>query len=293
MAGTPTDGHASAPGGPNDAGVAVALTESPSPRGRRLALVGPGRAGGAVAGALAAGGWTVVGVAGRDADAASVRATAQRFGAVAGDPATVVAGADLVVIATPDRAIEVVAGAIADSVAPDTLVIHLSGARGVEALQAIPARTGALHPLQTLPDPIQGTTRLAGAYAAVAGDAAVEELANDMGMIPFRVADEDRVAYHAAACIASNHMVTLLAQVEACTDVPVAAFLPLMQATLDNVADLGTRGALTGPVARGDVATVRAHLDAIPVTERPAYAAMARRTAVLAGRADEFAAVLT
>ena len=196
-------------------------------------------------------------------------------------------------IATPDRAIEAVAGAIADSVAPDTLVIHLSGARGVEALEAIPARTGALHPLQTLPDPIQGTTRLAGAYAAVAGDSAVEDLANDMGMIPFRVADEDRVAYHAAACIASNHLVTLLAQVEGCTDVPVAAFLPLMQATLDNVADLGTRGALTGPVARGDVATVRAHLDAMPVTERPAYAAMARRTAVLAGRADEFAAVLT
>jgi predicted short-subunit dehydrogenase-like oxidoreductase (DUF2520 family) len=81
--------------------------------------------------------------------------------------------------------------------------------------------------------------------------------------------------------------------VEACTDVPVAAFLPLMRATLDNVADLGTRAALTGPVARGDVATVRAHLAAIPDAEREAYVAMARRTAALAGRTEDLAEVLT
>jgi predicted short-subunit dehydrogenase-like oxidoreductase (DUF2520 family) len=270
----------------------VALTESPSPPGRRLALVGPGRAGGAVAGALAAVGWRVVGVAGRAPTAPSVAATAQRFGAVVGEPAAVVADAELVVIATPDHAIDAVASTIAGSVAPDALVIHLSGARGVDALDAIAGRTGALHPLQTLPDPVRAATRLAGAYAAVAGDAAVEDLALALGMIPFRVADADRVAYHAAACIASNHLVTLLAQVEACTDVPVAAFLPLMRATLENVADLGTRPALTGPVARGDVATVRAHLAAIPASERAAYSALARRAAVLAGRADDFAAVL-
>ena len=65
-----------------------------------------------------------------------------------------------------------------------------------------------------------------------------------------------------------------------------------MRATLENVAELGTRAALTGPVARGDVATVRGHLAAIPTSERDAYLAMARRTAVLADRIDELAAVL-
>ena len=122
-------------------------------------------------------------------DAPAVQAVVSRFGAEAGEPAAVVAGADLVVIATPDDAIDAVAADIAGAVDPDTLVIHLSGARGVDALTAVPARTGALHPLQSLPDPEIGATRLAGSYAAVAGDAEVEALATAMGMIPFRIAD--------------------------------------------------------------------------------------------------------
>src|SRR4051794_24422828 len=274
-------------------GVAVSDPEPSSEPGRRLALVGPGRAGGAVARALADTGWRVVGVAGRAVDAPSVRATAAHFGAVAGTPAAVARGVDLVLIATPDRAVEAVAAEIADAVAPATLVVHLSGARGLDALAAVPARTGALHPLQSLPNAELGVGRLAGAYAAVAGDPEVEDLARAMGMHPLRVADGDRAAYHAAACIASNHLVALLAQAEACTDVPLEALLPLVRATVDNVAALGTRDALTGPVARGDAATVRAHLAAIPPAERDAYLAMARRAAVLVDRADELAPVLT
>jgi predicted short-subunit dehydrogenase-like oxidoreductase (DUF2520 family) len=264
---------------------------SPEP-GRRLTLIGPGRAGGAVTGALAAAGWQVVGVAGRAPDAASVQAAAGRFGATAGTPAAVARLADLVVIATPDGVIDAVAASIADAVAVDALVVHLAGSRGLDALASIPARTGALHPLQSLPDAEVGRARLVGAYAAVAGDDAVEELARTIGMTPFRVADADRVRYHAAACVASNHLVTLLAQVEACTEVPLDAFLPLVRATLDNVTALGVRAALTGPVARGDTTTVRAHVAAVPATERDAYVAMARRTAVLAGTADELAEVL-
>jgi predicted short-subunit dehydrogenase-like oxidoreductase (DUF2520 family) len=274
----------------------VAKPEPPQPpsrgRGRRLALIGPGRAGGAVAGALVAAGWRVVAVAGREPDAPGVQAAAARFGAEAVAPATAVPGMDLVVIATPDHAIDAVAALIADAVAPSALVIHLSGARGVDALAGVGARTGALHPLQSLPDAVRGASRLAGSYAAVAGDPEVEDLARAMQMVPFRIADADRVGYHAAACIASNHLVALLAQVETCTRVPVGAFLPLMQATLENVGELGPSAALTGPVARGDVATVRAHLAAIPVSEREAYVAMARRTAVLAGRGDELEDVL-
>jgi predicted short-subunit dehydrogenase-like oxidoreductase (DUF2520 family) len=264
----------------------------PSPVGRRIALIGPGRAGGAVAAALVAAGGHVIGVAGRTPDSPAVRAAAATFGAAAGSAGEVVATADLVFIATPDAAIDGVASSIAGAVSSDALVIHLAGARGLDALAAIPARTGVLHPLQSMPDAERGRDRLAGAYAAVTGDAEVTELARAIGLVPFTLADTDRVAYHAAACIASNHLVALLAQVEACSDVPVEAFLPLVRATVDNVAALGTGAALTGPVARGDVATVRAHLGAIPEAEREAYVALARRAAVLAGRSDELAEVL-
>jgi predicted short-subunit dehydrogenase-like oxidoreductase (DUF2520 family) len=221
-----------------------------------------------------------------------VLVAAHRLDAVPGPPAAVVADVELVIVATPDRAIDAVVDEIAGEVAPGALVVHLSGARGVDALDGVAARTGALHPLQSLPDPVLGAARLPGSFAAVAGDDAVEDLARAMGMTPFRIDDADRAAYHAAACIASNHLVALLASAEACTDVPPAAFLPLLRGTLDNVAVLGTHDALTGPVARGDVATVRAHLDAIPVSERDAYRALARRAAELAGRGDELAAVL-
>ena len=138
-----------------------------------------------------------------------------------------------------------------------------------------------------------GAGRLAGVYAVVSGDPEVEEIAGALGMTPIRVADDARVGYHAAACIASNHLVALLAQVQACTDVPLDAFLPLVRSTVENVAELGPRAALTGPVARGDAETIRAHLAAIPSAERDAYRMMARRAAVLADRADELAPVLT
>jgi predicted short-subunit dehydrogenase-like oxidoreductase (DUF2520 family) len=251
-----------------------------------LALVGPGRAGTAVVTALAAAGWRVAAVAGRAPDAPSTEAAAARFGAPALPVADAGRDADLVVIATPDAAIGEVATALAPAVRPDALVVHLSGARGVDALGAVPARTGALHPLQTLPSAEAGAARLAGAWCAVAGDPQVAELARQLGMRPIAVADEDRAAYHAAACIAANHLVALLAQVEQVAPVPLEAFLPLIRAAVDNVADFGAAAALTGPVARGDVETVRSHLGALTDADRDAYLALARRAYALSGRRD-------
>jgi predicted short-subunit dehydrogenase-like oxidoreductase (DUF2520 family) len=200
--------------------------------------------------------------------------------------------ADLVVIATPDRAIADVAAALAGSVRSDALVLHLSGAHGLDVLASVEARVGAIHPLQTFPDARSGPARLVGSPAAVAGDPEVAAIARSIGLEPFPIADADRASYHAAASIASNHLVALLDQVAACTDVPLEQFLPLMRATLDNVEALGVRAALTGPVARGDVATVRSHLDALPDGERDAYLALARRAARLADRTDALAEVL-
>jgi predicted short-subunit dehydrogenase-like oxidoreductase (DUF2520 family) len=106
-------------------------------------------------------------------------------------------------------------------------------------------------------------------------------------MRPFRLDPADRVRYHATACIASNHLVALLGQVERLaerTGVPFEAFLPLVRGTLDNVAELGVAPALTGPVARGDHETVARHVDALPTDERDTYLALVLEARRLNGR---------
>jgi predicted short-subunit dehydrogenase-like oxidoreductase (DUF2520 family) len=258
---------------------------------RTLALVGPGRAGTAITLALVARGRRVVGVAGRDearaaALAARVDAPVRSLGEVARD-------AEVVVVATPDSVIEAATLAVVPALGEGSLVVHLSGARGLEAFGAARevvdgARLGALHPLQTLSGD-DGASRLPGAYAAVEGPPAVAALAREIGLVPFHVDPERRAVYHAAAAVASNHLVALSGQVErlaAAADVPFDAFGPLMRTTLDSVAELGPIAALTGPVARGDVATVAAHLAALAPGERDTYLALAREAQRLSGRDD-------
>jgi len=233
---------------------------------RRLRVVGVGRAGGALGLALEGVGWTVELALGRG-----------------DDPAGAAHGVDLLVLAVPDPAISGVAAAVDPD--PDTVVAHLAGALGLDVLAGHP-RPAALHPLAALPDAETGAARLVdGAWFAVAGDRLVEQVVADLGGHAFTVADEDRTRYHAAAVIASNHLVALLGQVErvAPEGVPLVAFLALVRGTVDNVAALGPAGALTGPVARGDRATVEAHLAALPGAERPAYEAMAAEARKLVG----------
>ena len=116
-------------------------------------------------------------------------------------------------------------------------------------------------------------------------DPLVEEVVADLGGHAFTVADEDRTRYHAAAVIASNHLVALLGQVErvAPDGVPLEAFMALVRGTVDNVAALGPAAALTGPVARGDWAPVERHLAALPEDERPAYEVMVAQARRLVG----------
>ncbi len=228
-----------------------------------------------MAGALVASGWVDAGRLGRGDRLAG-----------AGD------GVDLVVVATPDRAVVDVAAAIEPHEA--TLMVHLAGSLGADALLPHPRR-GAIHPLVSLPSPEVGTRRLLDhAWFAVAGsdDSAQDDVAaivTRLGGRAFRVADRDRPAYHAAACIASNHLVALLGQVErvaAPLGVPFEAYLDLARASLEGAAELGPAAALTGPVARGDWATVAGHLAALAPDERPAYAAMAAAAWRLAGPSE-------
>jgi pantoate--beta-alanine ligase len=193
-------------------------------------------------------------------------------------------GVDLLVIATPDAAIADVAQRVVPFDA--TVVAHLSGSLGLDVL-APHRRRASIHPLLPLPDPTTGAERLRGAHFAVAGDPIAGDVVAALDGTAFEVADEHRAAYHAAAAIAANHLVALLGQVEriaATAGVPLDVFIPLVRATVDDIAAKGPAAALTGPVARGDHATVARHLAAIPAEERPAYEALAGRAVRLVHR---------
>jgi predicted short-subunit dehydrogenase-like oxidoreductase (DUF2520 family) len=261
---------------------------------RAFALVGPGRAGTAIAAALVARGWDAVAVAGRDVAAETVRAAARQLGAEARDVGGVGHGAALVVVATPDAAIAEAASGLAAGLDAHALVVHLSGACTIHELDKLAVarpdvRVGSLHPLQSLPSGALGASRLPGSWCAVDGDPQVERIAVSLGMRPFRVAPARRATYHAAAAVASNHLVALLGQawrIAADAGIPPEALLPLVRATVDNVETLGPRAALTGPVARGDVDTVARHLAALQPDERLAYCALADAALRLTGHDD-------
>lgn len=242
------------------------MAEGTSGPTRRLRVVGPGRAGGALAAALASSGWSVTAPVRRGDDA----------GAAAD-------GVDLLVIATPDAVVAEVAAAVHP--VATTVVAHLSGSLGLDVLAGHP-RAAALHPLVSLPSAELGATRLRGAWFAVAGDPLVREVVDVLHGRAFEVADEDRDLYHAAACVAANHLVALLGSVEriaAGIGVPFEAYLDLVRGTVDNVSALGPAIALTGPAARGDQATIDRHRVALAARapdELPAYdalVALARR----------------
>ena len=218
-------------------------------------VVGPGRAGTSLAGALGAVGWAVGAPLGRGDE---VAAAAQ--------------GVDVVVVATPDGAIAEVAAAIATR--PEVVFMHLSGAVGLEHL-APHRRRASLHPLMALPDGDTGGRRLlAGITFAVAGDPMGEHMASALGGRAVRVPPAARALYHAAAVVASNHMVATLGQaarLAAMAGLTLEDLLPLARAATDDAGRLGPGAALTGPVARGDWRTVAGHLAALPADEHAGY----------------------
>lgn len=232
-----------------------------------IRIIGPGRAGSSLRRALERQGWRCLGSLGRG-----------------DDPTDAAAGVDLVILAVPDDAI----ASVARSVRPGRAVlIHLSGAATLDRLEPH-ARRGSVHPLVSMPDPDTGADRLlAGATFAVAGDPVAAEIVTALDGTAIEVAERHRAIYHAAAAVASNHLVALCAQVErlaAAADVPVSIYWELMARSLDNVASVGATDALTGPAARGDHATLAAHLAAIEPAESPLYLALADAAATLAGQ---------
>jgi len=240
-----------------------------------IRLIGPGRAGRSLAAALADAGCDVRGVLGRGDDLAGAAA-----------------GVDALVLAVPDGALAEVAAAVTP--VPETVVLHLSGAAGLEVLAPHPRRA-SLHPLVPLPTAEIGRVRLrAGTTFAVAGDPLAGRLAAVLGGRVLHVDEDARAAYHAAACIAANHVVALLGQVErvaAAAGLPPDAFRGLTRAAVEDVELLGPARALTGPAARGDDTTIDRHrrsLAEVAPEELDGYDAgvvLARRLAAAAGTA--------
>lgn len=185
--------------------------------------------------------------------------------------------AELVLLCVPDHVI----GEVARSVQSGPWVAHVSGATRLGALEPH-RRRFSVHPLQTLTRE-RGPEQLDGAWGAITGEtddalSRARWLSETLGLKPFELADADRVLYHAAAVIGGNYLVTLhdaatrlLKEVGA----PPDAIVPLMDRTIENGFDL------TGPIARGDWSTVRAHLEVLaeraPDLE-PLYRALAEAT---------------
>lgn len=233
-----------------------------------IRVIGPGRAGKAFATALEKAGWTVDGFLGRGDDLSCAAA-----------------GVDLLVLATPDQSIFEVANVV-NSV-PTTVVAHLSGALGLDVL-APHERRAAIHPLVSIPSD-SGVSQLFdnGIWFSIVGDPLISEIVEDLKGRAIVVSEEDRVIYHAAAVIASNHLVALLGQVDRIVTslgLPLEPFCDLAYGSLENVRRLGTEAALTGPASRGDEKIIEAHLAVLESSERDAYVALADACRRLAGR---------
>ncbi len=241
---------------------------------RDLAFIGAGRMGQALAVAAVRSGYTVTAAASRSAASAAALCAAAG-GRPCATPAEAAALAPVVVLTVPDGAIATVAAAV--SWQPGQVVLHTSGALDSAVLspaRAAGAAAGSLHPLQTLVRAEDGPALLRGATFALEGDpaavAAGRALAEALGGHPLELAPGAKVLYHAAAVCTSNYIVALAAMARrlwAAAGLPpadaVPALLPLMQGAVTNLGKLGVEQALTGPVARGDTATVARHLQAL------------------------------
>ena len=269
----------------------------------RVGVVGAGRVGAVLAARLREVGYDVVAAAG-ESDASRGRARELLPGVPLEKPTAVSRACDLLLLTVPDDMLGNVVAMLAASgaIRPGQYVVHTSGRHGLAVLQPA-ARCGAsvlaVHPAMTFTGTVLDLPRLAGCtYGVTTAEepAAVtaHRLVTDLGGHLVAVPEERRAVYHAGLAHGANHLVTLVTQAmalvrESGASDPAATLRPLLTAALENALTMGD-AALTGPIVRGDVETVRSHLAAILRTQPgtlPAYVALGRATAnsaVLDGR---------
>jgi predicted short-subunit dehydrogenase-like oxidoreductase (DUF2520 family) len=267
---------------------------SARPARLRVGIVGAGRVGATLGAALQRAGHEVVAVS-AVSDSSLARAARLLPHAKVLPLDEVVAVVDLVVLAVPDDVLRSLVAGLADADVwrPGQLVAHTSGAQGIDVLDPAAARgvlALALHPVMTFTGRPEDLDRLLGApFGVTASDelrSVAESLVVEMGGEPVWVPEAARPLYHAALSVGSNHLVTIVNDAISLLDVAGVEdgprlIAPLLSASLDNALRLRD-AALTGPVSRGDVATVATHLRTLAAQAPdalPAYRAMARRTA--------------
>jgi predicted short-subunit dehydrogenase-like oxidoreductase (DUF2520 family) len=260
----------------------------------RVGVVGAGRAGTALAAALARAGHDIVAVSAVSEQ--SLRRVRQNLPGVAiREPHEVIEAASLILLTVPDDALGALVNGLVATGAPvhGRLLAHASGRHGLAVLEPA-TRAGALplalHPAMTFTGRPDDVDRLTGvSFGVTAPDSlrpVAEALVVEMGGEPVFIAEEHRDLYHAALASAANHLVTLVVESadllrQAGVSNPERMLGPLLTTALDNALRLGD-SALTGPVARGDAETVAAHLNALRAAAPealPAYLALARLTA--------------
>ena len=261
-----------------------------------VGVIGAGRVGAVLTAALHEAGHPIAAVAG-ESDASRTRIETLLPTARIAKPTAVAKAAELLLLTVPDDALDNVVRMLVASGAIHSgqYVVHTSGRHGMEVLRPaleVGARGIALHPAMTFTGTDVDLERLAGCrFGATCGPderPLVETLVAELGGEVVWIAEEHRALYHAALAHGANHLVTLVSQamdvlrVAGSSD-PAGILRPLLTAALDNVLDYGD-AALTGPIVRGDVETVRLHLRSLVDAGRPrstleSYVAMARATA--------------
>lgn len=247
-------------------------------RGDAVAILGLGKVGTAVGFLLRQARYKIVAVAGR-----SKASLTHGIVYTGGKPylkfSEAALAADCIIITTPDDAIADVCKKISDegAVRPGAKVIHMSGAGGLDLLDSAKdagAHVACIHPLQSFADVDSAIRNIPGSTFGITSEDTIKQwsvqMVRDLGGVPFFISDADKPLYHAAACIASNYLTTLIYMVEEIyqsiglsREDAVRAVWPLVAGTIANIQSKGTAPALTGPVARGDVGTIRKHSDAL------------------------------
>ena len=240
-----------------------------------IAILGLGKVGTAVGFLLQKVGYKIVAVASR-----SISSIDQGITYTGGIPYTnfsdAARQAECILITTSDDAIESVWENISTtgSIKAGNKVIHMSGAGGLDLLEKAHnegSHIASIHPLQSFADVEGAIKNIPGSTFGITSDDEIKEwsvqIVRDLGGIPFFVSDLDKPLYHAAACFASNYLTTLMHVVEDIyqslglnRDDSIRAFWPLVMGTIKNIETSGTVQALTGPISRGDIGTIKKHI---------------------------------
>ena len=269
----------------------------------KVTIVGAGILGTSLGVLLHKAGYEIVAVCSRHMRSAQLAAGTIGQGQVVGDPGLAALGADLVLLCVPDRVIPSVSIQVASGGAlrRGAIVAHCAGglpARVLAGVSAAGAHRGSLHPLQSFASVETALRMLRETFFFLEGDAEAVEVLRSLVIAidgrPVTLDGAQKSVYHAGACAASNFLVALaeyarnlLIKAGVPPDVALPALLPLMEGTLANLKEVGLPDALTGPIARGDLGTVRNHIRSLrdlPGNTIRLYRELGRRTVQVAVR---------